>query len=77
MKKCFLFLINVIFTLIAFSQQQLKISGKITDASSKGIAGASVRLLNTSIGAVTDQNGFFTIPGVEKGTITMQISANG
>ena len=77
MKKCFLFLINVIFTLIAFSQQQLKISGKIIDASSKGIAGASVRLLNTSIGAVTDQNGFFTIPGVEKGTITMQISANG
>ena len=77
MKKLFLFLLSATFTFSSFSQQQVKISGKIIDASSKGIAGASVRLLNTSIGAVTDQNGFFTIPGVEKGTITMQISANG
>jgi iron complex outermembrane recepter protein len=77
MKKICLFLINVTFTFFAFSQQQLKISGKIIDASSKGIAGASVRLLNTSTGTVTDQNGFFTLPNVDPGSLTIQVSANG
>ena len=67
----------VIFTLNAFAQQSSKISGKITDASSKAIVGASVRLLNTSIGSVTDQNGAFTLSNVSSGSLTLQVSANG
>jgi len=77
MKKTFLNLLMVIFTLNAFAQQSSKISGKITDASSKAIVGASVRLLNTSIGSVTDQNGAFTLSNVSPGSLTLQVSANG
>ena len=77
MKKTFLNLLMVIFTLNAFAQQSSKISGKITDASSKAIVGASVRLLNTSIGSVTDQNGAFTLSNVSSGSLTLQVSANG
>ena len=77
MKKIFLYLLTVIFTFNAFAQQPSKISGKITDASSKAIVGASVRLLNTSIGSVTDQNGAFTLSNVNPGSLTIQVSANG
>ena len=77
MKKLFLFLLSATFTANAFSQQPVKISGTITDASSRGIAGASVRLLNSSVGTVTDQKGFFTLPSVDPGSFTLQISANG
>ena len=77
MKKLFLFLLSATFTANAFSQQPVKISGTITDASSRGIAGASVRLLNSSVGTVTDQKGLFTLPSVDPGSFTLQISANG
>ena len=77
MKKLFLFLLSATFTVNAFSQQSVKISGTITDASSRGIAGASVRLLNSSVGTVTDQKGLFTLPSVDPGSFTLQISANG
>jgi iron complex outermembrane receptor protein len=77
MKKTFLFLLTLIFTFNAFAQQSSKISGKITDASSKAIVGASVRLLNTSKGSITDQNGAFTLLNVSPGSLTLQVSANG
>jgi iron complex outermembrane receptor protein len=77
MKKTFLFLLTVIFTINAFAQQPSKISGKITDASSKAIVGASVRILNTSKGSTTDQNGAFTLLNVSPGSLTIQVSANG
>ena len=77
MKKTFLYLLTVILTFNAIAQQSSKISGKITDASAKAIVGASVRLLNTSIGSVTDQNGSFTLLNVSPGSLTLQVSANG
>lgn len=78
MKKLFLLLLlSTTISLVAFSQQLVKISGKITDASSRAIVGASVRILNSAIGTVTDQNGLFTLPIANPGSFTLQVSSNG
>lgn len=58
------FIIIFLFPLSVFSQQLLE--GRIEDASAtrepKGLGGANVYWLNTSVGTVTDLEGNFTIP---------------
>ena len=57
-------LLFILFPLFLFSQE--KIEGTINETNTNnqkiGLPGANVRWLNTSIGAVTDFNGKFTIP---------------
>ena len=60
-----------------FAQNSLMLSGTIKDVSSRGIPKASVNILNTNFGAVTDTEGNFSISGVPSGQYTLQISAIG
>src|SRR5687767_3380954 len=62
---------------ISFAQQQTDLSGKIIDAKSNPVSKASVSILNTNIGAITDANGVFIIRNILPGNYTVQISAIG
>lgn len=55
----------------------LSLSGTITDDVQGPIANASVRVLNTNLGAVTDSDGHFTIENISRGKYAVQVSAIG
>jgi iron complex outermembrane receptor protein len=61
----------------AKSQTFTSFSGTVTDHQSLGIAGAYVYLLNTNLGALTDNQGKFIIPNVPPGQYTVNTSALG
>ncbi len=55
-----------------------KVTGVITDAATKEpLIGASVSLVGTSMGAVTDEKGRYTISNVPVGTYTLRITTVG
>jgi len=57
---------------------QVRISGKVTDAESKGLPGISVTIPNTTFGASTDANGLYSISAnLSTGTYTLQFSGVG
>ena len=53
------------------------VSGKVTDATGKPVAGCSVYLSNTSIGDVTAATGVFTLKNLPSGKYELVISAIG
>ena len=78
MKIKLLFCLPVAFSFLFSSAQQLySFSGKISDADSTPLAGASVYLLNTNRGTATDEHGNFTFKNLPPGNYIMQVSAIG
>ncbi len=76
MTKTFLFfLVTVCFH--AAAQNTNSFSGKITDAASQPLTGASIHLLNTNFGAAADGEGSFTINGIPNGKYSVQVTAVG
>ena len=75
-KFSYAFLLMMI-TLSGWAQQNGRLSGKITDARSGAVNKASVYLLNTNYGAITDANGAFEIINIIPGNYTVQVSAIG
>jgi len=67
----------LLMSLLAWSQKIRGLSGKITDNLSRPVDKASVYILNTNRGTLTDANGIFFIPGIEPGNYTMEVSAIG
>jgi len=67
----FLFLTQYAFT------QTGKLSGRIVDEHNAAVVGASVKVLNTEMGTLSDVDGRFTLTLSEKKTYTIQISAVG
>lgn len=68
------------FSLNVFSVQAQKIfdlSGIVRDLRSAPLVRASVYLLNTNNGAITDENGLFVIKNIREGRYLMQVSAIG
>ena len=76
MKKLFLTWFCISLSFIASSQQTVSINGIVTDIEKKGIRGASLRILNSNTGTVTDSLGAFIL-NVFPGTISIEISAGG
>ncbi|WP_435414453.1 TonB-dependent receptor [Polaribacter aestuariivivens] len=64
MKKYFFSSFLLLFPIIFFAQSNLKgmIMDKQNPKDNLGVSGATVNWLNTTIGAVTDEKGWFTIP---------------
>jgi iron complex outermembrane receptor protein len=62
---------------ISVAQQRNELSGKIIDAKSNPVSKASVSILNTNMGAITDANGVFVIRNISPGNYTVQVSAIG
>ena len=67
----------VICLFSASAQQLYTFSGKINDANSSPLAGASVYLLNTNRGTATDDQGSFSFKNLAPGNYIMQVSAIG
>lgn len=67
------------FVLIEFSygQQTSNLHGIVTNSRSEGIPKASVYILNTNFGTVTDDQGRFQINDVKPGTYLLSVSAIG
>lgn len=68
----FLFIVSAIY-----SSAQSSIRGTVRDEASKPVAGASVYLLNTGRGAVSNSTGYFEVKDIQPGTYTMEVSAIG
>ncbi|MDX2048640.1 MAG: carboxypeptidase-like regulatory domain-containing protein, partial [Chitinophagaceae bacterium] len=67
----------ILFAIPSLSQQSLSLSGKITDKSSSPVQGASVHVLNSNLGAITDAGGHFTITSISTGKYIIEITAIG
>ncbi len=74
-----LFLLILFFlSTIAIAGNTGKISGKVTDSKNKeGLVGVNILLVGTSMGAVTDIEGNFSIIGVPPGTYSLRASLIG
>ncbi len=74
-----LFLLILFFlSTIVFAGNTGKISGKVTDAKNKeGLISVNMFLVGTSMGAVTDIDGNYSIIGVPPGTYTLKASLIG
>ena len=71
-------LLSGLFTIFCFLQMmaQRSVTGKVTDASGKGLSNASVTVRGTNTGTNTDDNGNFTIL-LPKGRNTLTVSSIG
>ncbi len=58
----------------ASAQSPGKISGRVVDAAEQPIPGATVFVVETSRGATTDTDGYYTILNVGAGTYTLRVS---
>lgn len=78
MKKNLLFVCFLLLALSkAFSQQAYTIEGKVTDEKNRPVAGASVRLLNSSRQVFADPQGNFSIGRLHGGMVTLEVTAVG
>jgi len=77
-KKFTTFIIFIALVLVSstvYSQTTGSIGGTITDASEKGpLVGATVKIVGSNMGAITDENGEFTILNVDVGLYTIEAS---
>jgi iron complex outermembrane recepter protein len=73
----FLFSILLLFFTNINIYAQGKITGKVNDSQGKPIIGVNVILINTTIGAATDNDGNFMISDVPAGNYTIKFSAVG
>jgi iron complex outermembrane recepter protein len=74
--------LSILFVLLAssfcsWSQELIRLSGKITSVDSQPIPGAIIHLLNTNHSVSSDSEGHFEIKNIAKGKYTAQISAIG
>tara|TARA_R110002050_G_scaffold204327_1_gene339678 strand:+ start:163931 stop:166468 length:2538 start_codon:yes stop_codon:yes gene_type:complete len=79
MRISFIKLLPILFAVIiqatAFGQSaHYSISGKVTDAQSNPLSGATVKIKDTFTGAITNVNGDFFLKSVPNGTITLAVS---
>src|SRR4051812_20173255 len=73
----FLFFVLLQFFVFAVSAQ-VRISGRITDASNKGVPAISVQVHNTTFGSVTDADGNYSFQAnIQPGSYQLDISGVG
>jgi TonB-dependent starch-binding outer membrane protein SusC len=67
--KLFLFFAALLITLSGFAQK-VKITGKVTDANKEGIPGASIVVVGTTTGTVTNVNGDYVLEVEPQSTLS-------
>jgi iron complex outermembrane receptor protein len=77
MKQISTLLLVLIIGISSWAQNTTTLSGIISDTRVQPIEGASIRLLNTSVGAATNSAGEFTISDLPRAKYTIEISAVG
>ncbi len=73
-KKHIFILINIAFSITVFSQNKIKISGKVTDNQGAVIEMANVSIYGTSKGTSTNTTGIFSIDYSEKSPVHIVVS---
>jgi hypothetical protein len=74
-RKSIFMLMLFVLPVLVVAQNTGKIAGRVTDAATgDGIPGATVQLVNTNRGAITDASGNFYIIGVPVATYTLRAS---
>lgn len=71
-----LIILAAIFCTPLFSSAQT-LYGKLLNENEKPVSGAFVSLLNTQLAAITNKEGIFYIPNIQKGNYLFNVSANG
>jgi hypothetical protein len=67
--------LSLLFPLVSFSQQNIRVSGKIKDADNKPVAGASVSVKGkTNVGTVAGDDGSYTIEVLPNATLVFTSS---
>ena len=59
----------LLFMICSLGLSQVEFSGTVTDENSEPVIGATVRVQDSSIGAITDVNGNYLISGVNAGDV--------
>ncbi len=77
MKNLILLCSLLLISLVSFAQSQSVLTGKIVDENSHPVQGASVHLLNSQYGAVTNDKGLFAIKNIFPGNYSLNISRIG
>jgi outer membrane receptor for ferrienterochelin and colicins len=57
--------------------QEARISGHMTDSDSSSVTGATIAIKGTTLGTVSDKNGYYSIKRIKSGTYNLQISLLG
>ncbi|ACF13452.1 TonB-dependent receptor plug [Chloroherpeton thalassium ATCC 35110] len=70
-----IFFVSLLCSISALAQSSL--SGKVCDDDSNPLVGATVQILSTKLGAVTDSDGWFQLKTVPKGNISVKASSLG
>jgi len=74
-KICTLFFSLTLFLLLLNHSSAQSIEGKVIDAqNSEPLVGATIKIVNTSFGAITDLDGFFRIENLASGTYKIKVS---
>jgi iron complex outermembrane receptor protein len=78
MKKLFYIIVIILLPFSAsatgYQDRQSDISGRVTDKSSSALAGASVTIENSNLGAHTDSDGNYSFSGVKHGLYKLRFS---
>jgi len=76
-KKTTFFIIAIMLSSSTMIAQRTTITGKITDTQNRAIIGALIRVQETTIGAIADENGFYSLQNVPIGNQSISITALG
>lgn len=75
MKGISTFLLVLLITIThGFSQEKLELKGKITDSSGEPLIGASIQVIGTSFGTITDLSGNFALAFEKAGEYQLKLS---
>ena len=77
MRRLYPVVIFVLLSFSALSQASFPLKGKIVNASGEGIQKASIVLLNTGLGSITDPQGNFELPLLSAGKYQLLVTAMG
>ena len=69
MRKTLLFICFLFVSAFVFGQDEISVSGKVTDADGLGIPGASVVIEGTTEGTITDMDGNYNVSVAPDGTL--------
>ena len=76
-KQGLVFFVFAAWCTIGYGQEKQHLSGRITDNHSRPVAGASIVLLNTNLGAFSDSGGYFRVDNLRAGRYTARVTAVG
>ena len=76
-KKTTFLIIVIKLASSSMTAQRTTITGKITDTQNRAIIGALIRVQETTIGAIADENGFYSLQNVPVGNQSISVTALG